>query len=296
MYPPVDSNVVSQKRPFAPTPYSDLNQVLYELTNNVQVILQSNFVGAYLQGSFAVGDFDQHSDVDFIILTTGELTDHEVGKLQVMHNAVYRLESAWAQHLEGSYISRDTLGHDLQGIRPLWYLDNGANSLIQDTHCNTILVRWVLREKGIILAGPAPANLIDPISVLTLRRYILRQIQNWGSEILANPEPYNNRFYQSYLVLSYCRMFHDLQNGFPGSKRSGANWAKQHLDPMWTTLIDQTWDARPKPEITVRQRADPSEFQETLEFVRYVIAQSYAYAAANGIGADENDSQGAGVG
>ena len=79
--------------------------------------------------------------------------------------------------------------------------------------------------------------------------------------MLAHPDSYNNRFYQSYIVLSYCRMLHDLQNGFPGSKPSGAVWAKKHLDPMWAKLIDRTWDARPKPEITVRQREIPGSFR-----------------------------------
>jgi hypothetical protein len=47
-----------------PTPYPDLNAVLQELVSTVQRALGSNFAAACLQGSFAVGDFDQHSDVD----------------------------------------------------------------------------------------------------------------------------------------------------------------------------------------------------------------------------------------
>jgi predicted nucleotidyltransferase len=41
----------------------------------VQDVLGTGFVGAYLQGSFAVGDFDRHSDVDFIIVIAEELLD-----------------------------------------------------------------------------------------------------------------------------------------------------------------------------------------------------------------------------
>lgn len=50
------------------TPYPELNQVLDELVSRIEQILGSSFVGAYLQGSFAVGDFDRHSDVDFIVV------------------------------------------------------------------------------------------------------------------------------------------------------------------------------------------------------------------------------------
>lgn len=49
-----------------PTPYPDLNEVLDDFVASVVTALGSDFVGAYLQGSFAIGDFDQNSDVDFI--------------------------------------------------------------------------------------------------------------------------------------------------------------------------------------------------------------------------------------
>ncbi len=56
-----------------PTPYPELNAVLEELVDSAQVVLRNSFVGAYLQGSFAVGEFDRHSDVDFIIVIEDEL-------------------------------------------------------------------------------------------------------------------------------------------------------------------------------------------------------------------------------
>jgi predicted nucleotidyltransferase len=37
------------------------------LVAGVQAALGSSFVAACLQGSFAVGDFDRHSDVDFMV-------------------------------------------------------------------------------------------------------------------------------------------------------------------------------------------------------------------------------------
>ena len=57
------------------TPYPELNCVLRGLVEDVRVALGEAFVGAYLQGSFAVGDFDQHSDVDFVIAVRDELTE-----------------------------------------------------------------------------------------------------------------------------------------------------------------------------------------------------------------------------
>src|SRR5437868_4266347 len=86
-----------------PTPYAELNSVLRDLVESVQAVLGEKLVGAYLQGSFAVGDFDLHSDVDFIMVIEEELSEQEVEGLQAVHERIYSLASPWAQHLEGSY-------------------------------------------------------------------------------------------------------------------------------------------------------------------------------------------------
>ena len=267
----MDDRVETKNRPAAPTPYADLNRVLRELVGSVQGVLHKNFVGAYLQGSFAVGDFDRHSDVDFIVVTEEALSDGQVAALQQMHERIYHLDSPWAQHLEGSYFPRSILRDPARRGEPLWYLDHGASRLIQSDHCNTLVVRWVIRERGVVLAGPAPETLLAPIAADSLRREIMEVVVGWGRQILADPEPYHNRFYQGFLVLNFCRMLHDLHTGANGSKRAGAEWAKRRLDPSWSGLIDRAWSCRPDPAVSVRQAPDPEDFADTLEFVQYAI-------------------------
>jgi hypothetical protein len=135
-------------------------------------------------------------------------------------------------------------------------------------------VRWTLREKGVILAGPQPKSLVAPISEELVRAEIFETLNAWGKEILGEPSQYNNRFYQSFIVLSYCRMLHDLYRGYPGSKREGAEWAKSVLDPSWSNLIDGAWDGRPDPAQKVQQPADVEDFEKTLRFVQYVMNES----------------------
>jgi hypothetical protein len=253
-----------------PTPYPDLNAVLHELTRGLQATLGPDLTGVYLQGSFAVGGFDPHSDVDYIIVIEQELNEGQVAVLQSMHARIYDLDCAWAQHLEGSYFPKETLRLPPQPGEQLWYLDNGARQLIRSVHCNTLVVRWQLRQHGIALFGPPPTELVDPIPEAALRREILAVIHDWGGEILANPEHFNNRFYQGFIMLSFCRMLHSLHTATIESKRRSAKWAKAVLDPAWRDLIDRTWATRPVPEVSVRTPADPADFQRTLEFVRYI--------------------------
>lgn len=262
-----------------PTPYPELNAVLQELVESVQAALGNSFVAACLQGSFAVGDFDRHSDVDFIVAIEEELSDAQVHALQAIHERIYNLDCAWAQHLEGSYFPKDVLKDYSQRGKQLLYLDHGSRALVRSDHCNTVVVRWVVREHGVPLAGPSPATLVDPIPVETLHQEIMQTISDWGQEILARTEHFNNRFYQAFIVLSCCRMLHDLHTGSPGSKRAGAEWAKATLDPSWAGLIDRAWGGRPNPALSVRQPADPADFRSTLEFVKYAIRTSRKYAA-----------------
>jgi predicted nucleotidyltransferase len=253
--------------------YPDLKIVLTELINKAQKILGSNFIGAYLQGSLAVGDFDYNSDVDFIIVIKEELSKQQVHALEEMHNEIYYLDNRWAKRLEYSYFPQKILRKIPAHRDKLWYFDNGHRNIELSDHCNTIVVRVTVREKGIVLAGPDPKTLIDPISPDALRAEIKDTMIEWGEEILKNPKVYENRFYQSYLVLNYCRMLHDFYTGTVGSKLAGVKWAKENLDPEWIGLIDFCWQERLDPQLSVTQPADPTIFPNVLNFVRYVIGK-----------------------
>src|SRR5260370_5279723 len=261
-----------------PTPYPELNSVLEELVASVKAALGEAFVGAYLQGSFAVGDFDRHSDVDFIIVVSDELGDVHVDALQAIHRRIYGLPSKWAQHLDGSYFPAAILRNLDQRAKPLWYLDHGSQSLIRSDHCNTLVVRSVVRERGVILAGPSPPTLLDAVPVDALRQEIRGVICDCGRHVLDDPDQYRNRFYQAFIVLNYCRMMRDLIRGCPGSKPAGAAWAKPNLDPPWSALIDRPWDGRPNPAVAVREPADSEDFVSTLQFVEYVMKESARYS------------------
>lgn len=261
-----------------PTPYHDLNRVLQELVSAVRTLLDENFIGAYLQGSFAIGDFDLHSDVDFIVVMQRDLTLTQVDALQEMHARIYNMNSRWAKHLEGSYFPKDIIRTSPQRGDTLWYLDNGARHLIRADHCNTHVVRFVVREQGVTLAGPLPETLIEPVPPAVLRREIYTTLNEWGQTILLDPETINNRFYQAYAVLSYCRMLHDLYRGQAGSKLAGAEWIIYHgYAKEWDGLIERSWARRSNPANWVGLPADPDDFAATLEFISHIMALSHQY-------------------
>ncbi|MHB8757047.1 MAG: nucleotidyltransferase domain-containing protein [Bacillota bacterium] len=69
-----------------PTPYPDVNALLSELLSSLRGILGDRFVGLYLHGSLAAGDFvPGRSDIDFLVVTDGDLSDEVVAVLKAMH-------------------------------------------------------------------------------------------------------------------------------------------------------------------------------------------------------------------
>ncbi|HSP72539.1 MAG TPA: aminoglycoside adenylyltransferase domain-containing protein, partial [Gaiellaceae bacterium] len=216
----------------SPTPYPELDRLLAELVAGAQDALDASFCGAYLQGSFALGDADEHSDVDFVVVIHDELSNGEQTALQQLHARLYEREVAWAQHLEGSYVPKGRLRRVDPSRAPFFYLDNGARELVWDDHCNTAVVRWTLRERGVVLAGPDPEELLDPVPPGELRaeaRTKLHEYTAWAREshdrYVAGDRLAFSRWQQPYLVLSFCRMLYTLDAAEVTSKRRAGEWA-----------------------------------------------------------------------
>jgi predicted nucleotidyltransferase len=225
-------------------PYTELNAVLGDFMERVQRRLDGNFVGAYRQGSFAVGDFDEDSDVDRLIVVGHEIVDDDLPALQALHAAIVDLPSRWAQRLEGSYVPaailrrwsespRDPAGATARPatwadpgtggtpprVYPFLFLGNGARAFVRSEHDNTRVVRWVTREKATVLAGPDPRDLIDEVSADALREEVCR-LSRVAAQRFADPSNLQPRWVQAFLVVLYCRMLHTPATGTVTSKKA----------------------------------------------------------------------------
>jgi hypothetical protein len=52
-------------------------------------------------------------------------------------------------------------------------------------------------------------------------------------------------------------------------------WAKQMVAPKWVDIIDQAWNEREGVRflVKIRQRAEQTMLNETLEFMKYAVTQ-----------------------
>ena len=261
-------------------PYPELREVLSIFVDEVAGELGENLVGIYLVGSIASGDFDADSDVDFLVVTSTELTEADMNPLQEIQIKIHDMDCYPAKHLEGSYISIDDLKDwRIVGQKKLFYFDNGSTRYERSAHDNQWHVRWILRERGITLVGQKPEIILQAIPLAELRNEIktaMFQVERYFEDEIDRPLSFfNSRFGQSFAVLTYCRMLHTLHTGTVQSKKACMQWAKQFVDSKWVRLIDQAWHERECVRFGVKigQRAELALLHETQEFIRYAVTQ-----------------------
>ena len=257
-----------------PTRFPELNVVLQELTQRARNILGDNFAGAYLQGSFAVGDADIHSDCDFLIPVHGQVTATQEAGLRALHDELPTRAEHWARHLEGSYPPAGEL-RTLRGIGRKWlYVDHGWREMQWSAHCNTEVVRWSLHECGVRLAGPDPGTLVDPVPADVLRARMRSYAQEFLPELFTWTG-FHVAWTQRYAVTTFCRILHTIETGRVTSKKAALLWARDHLDPGWSGLIQQVIDDRAlgwDPDQPPRQ----GSVEQTLAFADYAKARAAA--------------------
>jgi len=111
------------------------------------------------------------------------------------------------------------------------------------THCNSEIVRWILREHGVTIVGPNPKELIDRVDPESLRSKMRNQIKTFLPDMLTwmgLESPWGQR----YAVTTLCRMLYTIEKGKVASKKDSLLWAKENLDPKWKELITEAIEGR----------------------------------------------------
>jgi hypothetical protein len=257
-----------------------IQAVLQPLLGGVQATLGDRLVGMYLEGSLANGDFDADSDIDFVVVLSGEPDTVLFAALQELHHRLARIDSLWAIQLEGSYLSRRAI----RAYDPAYTLypniERGPGERLKLAHHDRAWVvhRYILRERGLTLLGPPPQALIDPVSKEELRQAMLTVLE-WAGGLLHAPEGIRGRDYQSYIVLTLGRVLYTWEHGEVVSKRAAAAWAQERFGAQWAGLIDRAWDGRRNPDAPLILR----DLQLTLDMIRFALEQGTGYGSTPAI-------------
>jgi len=241
-------------------PYPGINVILDKLLTDVQAVLGTHLVGLYVHGSLACGDFNPRtSDVDFLVATEGLLPTETFSALKDMHARLFASGLAWSQKLEGAYIPKNDLRRHDPAHAPVAWLGVDGHFALETLGSDWIIQRWILRKKGIIVAGPPLTGLIDPVSADDLREAVRGSLREWWSPPFSSPKRFHSGEYQAYAILTMCRSLFVLEHGHVASKPEAARWAQSALGEPWAKLIAEAagW----------REGAGFDRLEETLEFI-----------------------------
>lgn len=253
-----------------PTRYAELNGVLHDLVTGAQSALGDAFVGAYLQGSFALGAGDLHSDCDFLVVVRERPDAEQEVALRALHRDLPHREGHWNRHLEGSYAVAGDL-RTVDGMGAEWlYADHGADEMQWSDHCNQAWTRWILREHGVTLLGPCPVELIDPVPEDVLRKQARAGLGTLTDDVLGWCPP-RIAWCQRYLVVQAARSLYTVRTAQVASKRDALRWAMMHGDPRWRPLLQQVQADRDRG-FDPDDRPRPGSVDAAREFAAYVAA------------------------
>jgi Domain of unknown function (DUF4111) len=256
---------VTGPRPAWPTAWEEVNRAVERLLGGLRAVLGDGLVGLYLHGSLALGDFyPPASDVDFLAATAGPVEEPAFGRLGELHAAL-KAAGGWTARLEGVYLPRAALRrHDpAAGRVPTVGSDWGFG--LGRPGPTWVLDRWVTRERGLVVAGPDPRRLIDPIGPGELRAAVRASLLEGWADWVRDPGWLRPRAYQGFAVLTMCRDLYALEHGVLVSKPAAAAWAVRRLEPPWPALVERALAWRPD-----RDRDDQA-LPETLRFVAWVV-------------------------
>ena len=249
-----------------PTSFPAVNTLLGKLLSNMQGVLGENFVGMYLYGSLASGDFDaRRSDVDFVVVTARELSHETVFALEKMHDDLASSGLDLATKLEGAYLPQaDIRRHTSSETR--YPTLNEGNFYLGKLGSDWVIQRHILRENPVVVAGVSPRTLIDPVSPAALRQAVRDVLNEWWLPLLETPARLHADDYQAFAVLSMCRTLFTLQTGTVASKPVSARWAREQLGEHWAALITEALNWH------YGKRLD--KLDETLEFIKFTLEQA----------------------
>ncbi len=270
-----DGITLAAKETRSPTPYAGVNAALAELLGPIRAILGSQFLGMYLYGSLALGDFDpQTSDIDFIAVTRGEISEDSFTALREMHARFDRSGSPWSGKIEAAYIPQEALKHAAATPARYPQIEKGTELIRAPLEIGWAFQRYTLRERGVIIAGPDPHTFFDPgehrfSESGEMRRAAAAIMGGWLEQSRRDPAWVawaHIRSSQAFIILTLCRLLYSLETGDVVSKPAAARWAQEALGARWDAAIRRALAGQHD-----EQEAPDSDYEDMLALLKFCL-------------------------
>jgi hypothetical protein len=164
------------------------------------------------------------------------------------------------QRLDGSYLPLDVFRRsDPNRVMHPHIEARGCRLLLDHHGGETVIYRYVLWNCGVVLFGPPPQSLIDPVDADQLRTAVRDLVADWS----VGDEPrFAEAGFRRYMVQTMCRVRYTLACGDVASKPAAVDWGLRQVEPAWRDLICRV------------ARGDECRYEETVAFVRATLASA----------------------
>ena len=217
-----------------------IETIINDLRTELSRSLGADFVGMYVIGSLATGDF-QHgvSDIDIVVVTASEINNFQFKSLESIHNSMRAAAHELAESLGVSYLSLETLrsGDFGQMYPAIW---RGTAFHLEEAASELVIARNVLRAKALVVCGPLPDSLCELTSGEDLRSVMLKACR---SEFRHCSDMIDSYTALSFWVLTVCRALYTVLNETIVSKQLAAEWVIRTW-PEWSSLIESALSVR----------------------------------------------------
>lgn len=250
--------------------------VLADFLPRIQSLFGNHFVGMYLVGSLALGDFDLHrGDIDFVVVTDTDVGEDLFDSLQDIHTQFAASNSPWADKIEAIYIPYPALRHAASTASHYPQIEKGTRLFRAPLESGWVFHCITIRDHGVVVAGPEPRMLVDTINPQAVHSAAKEITGLWLEQSRNDPTwlPWlRQRDAQTFVILTLCRLLYALATGSVASKPRAAQWAQKAFDGSWATLIERTL-ARQHEAGNITQ----NEEDEALAFIQFTFEQSKRY-------------------
>ena len=220
-----------------PTPYQEVNAFLNLLLSHMRSILGDHFAGLYIGGSLALGDFNPNrSDLDFVASTVDELPLETIVALEEMHTQLWNTGAKWARKLDGSYVPQHVLRRWTSNDMPCPFVEEDQFTITNQG--SAVIQRYIIRQHGVVVAGPSPSTFIDLVGASDLRHALRDNVEQWWRPLLDDPDWVQQSQKQPFAILTMCRALYTLEHGIVASKPVAARWFQLMIGGEWTELIE----------------------------------------------------------
>jgi hypothetical protein len=242
--------------------------MLLTYAEELRALLGRQLVGVYVYGSYALGAYRPGlSDVDVTTVHRAELTAPQRQLLSDLHDQLARRHPA-AAALDANYAPLHLLG--TPGDAALPYCRDGRFRDRGGGDVNPVMWR-TLRGRGLVVCGPAAAEIVPPVSraelVESMRRNLVFLSGRMPRYIVGGTET------QVFGVLSLCRTLYTLRTGEIASKLDAAEWSLSQVHPRWRPIIER---ARARYESGDLRGQDWLLATQALAFTSYVRTLEHA--------------------